>query len=165
MEGGKQSGSSFASDLFGAKDSSAAASSSGIFGSIFPPPPKVIGQESVRSSEADKKNDSGNPSWSAKSGVSDNKAVVGEGQSQDTTSKVISSYFQEEKVQPFHYSSSIYYGGQDVYSRPQSAQNPGFTTFNKDGGEDDSGSASRGIGGRVYLLLFPEMIMVKDLLY
>ncbi|KAL0347367.1 UNVERIFIED_CONTAM: hypothetical protein Scaly_1752700 [Sesamum calycinum] len=128
MEGGKQSGSSFASDLFGAKDSSAAASSSGIFGSIFPPPPKVMGQESVRSSEADKKNDSGNPSWSAKSGVSDNKAVGGEGQSQDTTSKVISSYFQEEKVQPFHYSSSIYYGGQDVYSRPQSAQNPGFTT-------------------------------------
>ncbi|KAL0451094.1 UNVERIFIED_CONTAM: hypothetical protein Slati_1665800 [Sesamum latifolium] len=144
MEGGKQSGSSFASDLFGAKDSSAAASSSGIFGSIFPPPPKVVGQESVRSSEADKKNDSGNPAWSAKPGVSDNKAVGGEGQSQDATSKVISSYFQEEKVQPFHYSSSIYYGGQDVYSRPQSAQNPGFTTFNKDGGEDDSGSASRG---------------------
>lgn len=53
----------------------------------------------------------------------DNKAVGGEGQSQDTTSKAISSYFQEEKVQPFHYSSSIYYGGQDVYSRPQSAQN------------------------------------------
>ncbi|KAL0338257.1 UNVERIFIED_CONTAM: hypothetical protein Sangu_1347800, partial [Sesamum angustifolium] len=43
MEGGKQSGSSFASDLFGAKDSSAAASSSGIFGSIFPPPPKITG--------------------------------------------------------------------------------------------------------------------------
>ncbi|KAL0375269.1 UNVERIFIED_CONTAM: hypothetical protein Sradi_3442600 [Sesamum radiatum] len=178
MEGGKQSGSSFASDLFGAKDSSAAASSSGIFGSIFPPPPKVMGQESVRSSEADKKNDSGNPAWSAKPGVSDNKTVGGEGQSQDATSKAISSYFQEEKVQPFHYSSSIYYGGQDVYSRPQSAQNPGFTTllalmspgkesfdleneilpfymsvsvivivkqkFNKDGGEDDSGSASRG---------------------
>lgn len=42
MEGGKQTGSSLASDLFGAKDSSAAASSSsGIFSSMFPPPPKV----------------------------------------------------------------------------------------------------------------------------
>ncbi|KAK4419009.1 hypothetical protein Salat_2313700 [Sesamum alatum] len=144
MEGRKKSGSSFASDLFGANDASAAASSSGILGSIFPPPAKVMGQESVRSSEAEKKNDSGNPAWSAKPGVSGSFQFSGEGQSQDTTSKVISSYFQEEKVQPFHYSSSIYYGGQDVYSRPQSAQNPGLTTFNKDGGEDDSGSASRG---------------------
>lgn len=42
MEGRKQSGSSLASDLFGATDSSAAASSSGIFGSIFAPPSKVI---------------------------------------------------------------------------------------------------------------------------
>ncbi|KAI3473182.1 hypothetical protein Pfo_028937 [Paulownia fortunei] len=144
MEGGKQSGSSLASDLFGAKDSTAAASSSGIFGSIFAPPAKVLGRESLHSSETEKKNNFGNPSWSAKTGVSDNNALGGEGQSQSTTSKDISSYYQEEKVQPFHYSSSIYYGGQDVYSRPQSTQNPGFTTFNKDGGEDDSGSASRG---------------------
>lgn len=43
MEEGKQSGSSLASDLFGAKDSTTAASSSaGVFGSIFAPPPKVI---------------------------------------------------------------------------------------------------------------------------
>ncbi|KAG8376964.1 hypothetical protein BUALT_Bualt09G0118900 [Buddleja alternifolia] len=161
MEGGKQSGSSLASDLFGAKDSSAAtSSSSGIFGSIFAPPAKVLGRESLHSSETEKKNDNENPAWSAKTGVSG-----GGGQNKSTTSKDNSSYYQEEKVQPFHYSSSIYYGGQDVYSRPESVQNPTFTTcgvarfngsrtnlsklnyydqFNKDGGEDDSGGASRG---------------------
>lgn len=58
----------------------------------------------------------------------DSNAVGGEGQSQSTASKDIKSYYTEEKVQPFHYSSSIYYGGQDVYSRPESAKNPGFTT-------------------------------------
>ncbi|PIN08969.1 hypothetical protein CDL12_18445 [Handroanthus impetiginosus] len=139
MEGGKQSGSSLASDLFGAKDSSANASSSGIFGSIFAPPAKVLGRESLRSSETEKKHDSGNAAWSAKAGSSG-----GRDHSQNTTSKDISSYYPEEKVQPFHYSSSIYYGGQDVYSRPEGAQNPNHTTFNKDGGEDESGSASRG---------------------
>lgn len=41
MEGTKKpTSSSFTSDLFGSKDSSAS-SSSGIFGSIFPPPSKV----------------------------------------------------------------------------------------------------------------------------
>ncbi|KAH6762041.1 hypothetical protein C2S52_019474 [Perilla frutescens var. hirtella] len=140
MEGGKQSGSSLASDLFGAKDSSAAASSSGIFNSIFPPPQKVVGRDSFQYSETEKKISSQNPTWTAKSGVSERN---GEGQIQSTASKDMGSYYPEEKPQPFHYSSSIYYGGQDVYSRPESAQNPG-TTFNKDGGEDDSGSASRG---------------------
>lgn len=43
MEGRKQSGgsSSLTSDLFGSKDSSVS-SASGTFGSIFPPPPKVL---------------------------------------------------------------------------------------------------------------------------
>ncbi|KAL1545558.1 hypothetical protein AAHA92_22267 [Salvia divinorum] len=139
MEGGKQTGSSLASDLFGAKDSS---SSSGIFGSMFPPPPKVVGQDSYHYSETEKKIVPGNPTWAAKNGVAvaDRNAVGGQGQNQR---KDGISYYTDEKVQPFHYSSSIYYGGQDVYSRPESAQNP-ETSFNKDNGEDDSGSASRG---------------------
>ncbi|PIN06112.1 hypothetical protein CDL12_21341 [Handroanthus impetiginosus] len=142
MEGGKQTGSSFTSDLFGEKDSSPAASSSGIFDSIFAPPARASGKESLRSSEFEKKNDSA--SWSGKTTVSD-KNVGGQEQSWSTTSKDKSSYYnQEEKVQPFHYSSSIYYGGQDVYSQPQSADNPGITTFSKDVGDDDSDSASRG---------------------
>ncbi|CAN4116013.1 unnamed protein product [Withania somnifera] len=55
-----------------------------------------------------------------------------------------SSFYQNEKVQPCHLSSSIYYGGQDVYSFPQNNLNSTCPTFNKDNGEDDSGSASRG---------------------
>ncbi|KAI3447726.1 hypothetical protein Pfo_004391 [Paulownia fortunei] len=147
MEGGKKSGSSFTSDLFGAKDSSAAAPSSGIFGSIFAPPARVSGGESLNFSVAEKKNDSVSQARSAKTAVSgsfsDNNAQGGQEQNWSTTSKDM-KYYQDEKVQPFHYSSSIYYGGQDIYSQPESAKNPGVTTFNKDVGEDDSGSASRG---------------------
>ncbi|KAL0344507.1 UNVERIFIED_CONTAM: hypothetical protein Sradi_4282000 [Sesamum radiatum] len=139
MEGGKKSGSSFTYDLFGAKDSSAAASSSAIFGSIFAPPSRNSGGESLHLSETEKKNASGSQDWSGK-----NAASGGQEQNRSTAKKEMNSYFQEEKVQPFHYSSSIYYGGQDVYAQPQSTQNPSSTTFNKDVGEDDSGSASRG---------------------
>ncbi|KAL7095517.1 hypothetical protein ACP275_10G028800 [Erythranthe tilingii] len=140
MEEGKKSGSSFASDLFGEKDSSSAVSSSGVFGSIFAPPPKGLGWELLHSSETEKKNSHGNPAWSPKNGVSDGNTVGGEG-AKNTTSKDSSSYYLEEKAQPFNYNSSIYYGGQDFYSRPH---NPESTTFNKDAVEDDSGSASRG---------------------
>ncbi|MFX6536201.1 hypothetical protein ABTG41_18395, partial [Acinetobacter baumannii] len=142
MEGKKQTCSSFTSDLFGDKDSSS--SSSGIFNSIFAPPTKAVGRESLYSIENEKKNGTENQSWSGKTEVSGKNALGGESQSQDTMSNHLSSYYEDEKVQPFHYSSSIYYGGQDVYSRPQSAQNPGLTTFNKDGEDDDSGKASRG---------------------
>ncbi|KAL6534323.1 hypothetical protein OROHE_013248 [Orobanche hederae] len=145
MEGGrKPSGSSLASDLFGEKDIPTTDSASGIC-SIFSPPPKVWERGRGREyfPEAEKKS-SGNPSWSAKK---DSSGVGGEGQNQGgTAGKEVRSYFQDEKVQPFHYSSSIYYGGQDVYDRPpQTTHNPPvFATFNKDGGEDDSGGASRG---------------------
>ncbi|KAL3839473.1 hypothetical protein ACJIZ3_024064 [Penstemon smallii] len=143
MEGKKQqSGSSFTSDLFGVKDSSSA---SGVFSSIFEPPPKVVGRGSLHSSQVEKKNDSGSQSWSAKTGVSDKNGLNSGDQRQGTTSKDMDSYYQEENVQPCHYSSSIYYGGQDVYTRPNNAHNPaGFPTFNKDGENDDSDKASRG---------------------
>ncbi|KAL6520944.1 hypothetical protein OROGR_017513 [Orobanche gracilis] len=124
MEGGrKSSGSSLASDLFGEKDIPTTDSASGIC-SIFSPPPKVWGRGRGReySSEAEKKS-SGNPYWSAKK---DSNGVGGEGQNQGgTAGKEVRSYFQDEKVQPFHYSSSIYYGGQDVYDRPpETTHNP-----------------------------------------
>ncbi|KAL6574666.1 hypothetical protein OROMI_011951 [Orobanche minor] len=122
MEGGrKPSGSSLASDLFGEKDIPTTDSASGIC-SIFSPPPKVWGRGREYSPEAEKKS-SGNPSWSAKK---DSNGAGGEGQNQGgTAGKEVRSYFQDEKVQPFHYSSSIYYGGQDVYDRPsQTTHNP-----------------------------------------
>ncbi|KAL6508014.1 hypothetical protein OROGR_024209 [Orobanche gracilis] len=129
MEGGrKPSGSSLVSHLFGEKDIPTTDSASGIC-SIFTPPPKsffsffiVWGRGHEYSSEAEKKS-SGNPYWSAKK---DGNGVGGEGQNQGgTAGKEVRSYFQDEKVQPFHYSSSIYYGGQDVYDRPpQTTHNP-----------------------------------------
>lgn len=41
----------------------------------------------------------------------------------------MSYIYQEQRVQPCHLSSSIYYGGQDVYSRPQSARDSGLNTM------------------------------------
>ncbi|KAL8144004.1 hypothetical protein V2J09_017036 [Rumex salicifolius] len=47
--------------------------------------------------------------------------------------------------QPCHMSSSLYYGGQESYSQSQSSQTSGsYTTFKKDGGENDPTGASRG---------------------
>ncbi|KAK4777680.1 hypothetical protein SAY87_017867 [Trapa incisa] len=59
--------------------------------------------------------------------------------------------FLEERGDPCHLSSSLYYGGRDVYSHsPSIIQNPGaYPTFKKDGEKDDPNSvnsqgASRG---------------------
>ncbi|XP_051114170.1 uncharacterized protein LOC127239864 isoform X2 [Andrographis paniculata] len=126
MEGRKQtgsgSGSSFASDLFGAKDSPAAAdssfsssSSSGAFRSIFArePQPRPRPQP-LQLSGADMKN------ASVTGGISNCINHPG-----SSTSDNFNPYYQlEQKVQqqqPFQWSSSIYYGGQEVYSQPQNA--------------------------------------------
>ncbi|XP_073134157.1 uncharacterized protein [Henckelia pumila] len=144
MEGGKKSASSFTSELFGSKDSDVAASSSGIFGTIFAPPAKkAVGNDSLRMPEKEKKQDSGSQSWNSNTAVSESNANGG-GNFQRSEGKDMGSFYPVENVHPCHYSSSIYYGGQDVYSRPQIAQSPVFTTFNKDGGEDDKDGASRG---------------------
>ncbi|XP_073156592.1 uncharacterized protein [Henckelia pumila] len=148
MEGRKPSSSSFPSNLFGVNDSSSAASSSSIFGSIFTRTAQGIGSEPLNASETEKKHDSGSQALNAKNGVSgsfqEKDVSSGEGRSQSTTNKEMNLYQHEHKAHPFHYDSSIYYGGQDFYSRPPTAPNPCFTTFNKDGGEDESGGASRG---------------------
>ncbi|OMO97310.1 hypothetical protein COLO4_14694 [Corchorus olitorius] len=146
MEGGRKgvgssSSSSFTSELFGSKESPS--SSTGIFGSIFSPPSKVLGRESLRSDLMAKKQDSLNEAFNSKPTASSGKSSkVYEGENQGMANKDMSSIYQEQRVQPCHLSSSIYYGGQDVYSHPQSSQN---SVYKKDGGgEDDSGSASRG---------------------
>ncbi|XP_057475838.1 uncharacterized protein LOC130763838 isoform X1 [Actinidia eriantha] len=149
MDGKKQMGdssssSSFASDLFGSKDSSAS-SSLGIFGSIFSPSSKVLGRESLRSEVVEKKQDSPSQVWSTKPGAQDTIRRGSEGENQSIPNRDTSHFYQEQAVQPCHLSSSIYYGGQDIYSHSQNSQ--GYepsTQVNKDGGEDDSGSASRG---------------------
>ncbi|XAR68889.1 hypothetical protein NMG60_11000293 [Bertholletia excelsa] len=130
---GSSSSSSLASDLFGSKESSGS-SSSGILSSIFAPSSKALGRESQHFEYAEKKQGSGSQDSGIKPGVQEwNKQEAG-------------SFYQEQRMQPCHLSSSIYYGGQDIYrSNPQNnTQNSGIPTLNKDRGEDDSGSASRG---------------------
>ncbi|KAF5953709.1 hypothetical protein HYC85_006565 [Camellia sinensis] len=124
MEGKKQMGSSsssssFTSDLFGSKESSVS-SSSGIFGSIFAPSSKVYGKESVRAETVVKKQDSESELWSTKPGPQDTITQGSEGES--FPNKDMSHFYQEQRVQPCHLSSSIYYGGQDIYSHPQNTQ-------------------------------------------
>ncbi|KEH23048.1 plant/T7H20-70 protein [Medicago truncatula] len=147
MEGRKQFGSSssetssFTSELFGSNDLHKS-SASGIFDSIFSPSSKVFGRESLRSAMNGKTATEGSNS---KIDTQEYISKGNDGETQNKTNKDMSYIYQEQRVQPCHLSSSIYYGGQDVYSRPQSARDSGLNTmYKKDGGEDDSGSASRG---------------------
>lgn len=148
MEGRKQVGSSssssFTSELFGAKDSYSSSSSKGIFGSIFAPSSKVLGRESLLRSEMAGRKQDGNEVWNTKPGAPDNIPKSGEGES--LPSKDTSFIYQEARPQqPCHLSSSIYYGGQDIYSQPQNSQSSGsYSGYRKDGTDDDSGLASRG---------------------
>ncbi|XP_015897034.1 uncharacterized protein LOC107430685 isoform X1 [Ziziphus jujuba] len=158
MEGRKPMGSSsssFTSELFGSKETS---SSTGIFGSIFAPSSKVLGRESLRSEVPGKRQDWQSESWNSKPGTPGSACCcliictnhhdtskISESDSHNVPDRDMSSIYQEQRVQPCHLSSSIYYGGQDIYSHPQSTQNQGLNSvFKKDGNEDDSGSASRG---------------------
>ncbi|KAK9290649.1 hypothetical protein L1049_008822 [Liquidambar formosana] len=150
MEGRKQAGSSssssFTSDLFGTKESYPSPSSStGIFGSIFSPSSKVLGRESLRSEVIGKKQE-GNEVWNTKPGAPDNNYWSTEGENKSVANRDMGFIYQEERAQqPCHYSSSIYYGGQDIYAHPQNSQSSGLhSSVKKDGGEDDTGSASRG---------------------
>ncbi|KAJ4833507.1 hypothetical protein Tsubulata_008009 [Turnera subulata] len=151
MEGRKQpagysppsSPSTLTSELFGSRDSPT--SSAGIFGSMFAPSTKVLGRESLRSEPSGRKQDSANETLNAKSDASEATSKRNEGDSQSMPSKDMSSYYQEQRVQPCHLCSSIYYGGQDIYNQPQNNQSSSLnSTFKKDGPEDDAGSASRG---------------------
>lgn len=144
MEGKKQgsSSSSFPAELFGApKESSPNQhSSTGIFASIFPPPSKVVGRNSANSDLMEswqKHAPHGNQAWpTTKHG---NSAISGEGTRYSMMpNKDRSSVLQEERVEPCHLSSSLYYGGQDVYSQSPSTQtSASYPIFKKDGGEDD----------------------------
>ncbi|EOY33903.1 Uncharacterized protein TCM_041741 isoform 1 [Theobroma cacao] len=75
---------------------------------------------------------------------------LAEGATYNIPNKERNSVFQEERAEPCHLSSSLYYGGQDIYSRSSSTQtSTSYPIFKKDGGEDDpngnnSQDASRG---------------------
>ncbi|KAK9280542.1 hypothetical protein L1049_014234 [Liquidambar formosana] len=146
MEGKKcvGSSSSFTADLFGSKDpqqSPPPSSSSGIFASIFPPPSTVLGRNSSSSEVIGswQKQPSGNQEWNTKKGAP--------GMSSSMPNKDRSSIFQGQRAEPCHLSSSLYYGGQDIYSHsPSPPTSESYPIFKKDGEEDDpnGNSASRG---------------------
>ncbi|KAK9075905.1 hypothetical protein SSX86_004235 [Deinandra increscens subsp. villosa] len=148
MEGKKQasSSSSFTNELFGSTESSDS-SSSGLFNSIFPPVSKAHRKNYLSSEETNKNYDSATRRGSTIDSV-DN-----EDQSWNQK-KDKNQFYQQETSHPCHLSSSIYYGGQDVYINPRITKNtPGHSTsqtqnhmrlqqYNKDG--EDDGRASRG---------------------
>ncbi|KAJ0235061.1 SIS protein [Hirschfeldia incana] len=126
------SSSSLTSELFGSNANPlASSSSSGTFRSIFPPHSKVMGRESMQQS-------------TVTAGWKDKSPKIGDiDRHREKQENLGSVYQQDQKVQPCHLSSSIYYGGPDVYF--QSKDSSFNSTENKkEGGEDDTGSASRG---------------------
>ncbi|KAG6670184.1 uncharacterized protein LOC122291621 [Carya illinoinensis] len=142
MENKKQTGASSSSmtldHLFGPKNPSS--SSSGLFGSIFPPPSTVLGRDSSR-----------NQGGSGKYGTPDIiTQSSSKGESVGSNYREKGSNYQNETVEPCYFSSSIYYGGQENYSPiTRSTESPHMFKDKKDGGDDDSNgsnpnSASRG---------------------
>ncbi|KAL0710004.1 hypothetical protein Bca4012_016982 [Brassica carinata] len=104
------SSSSLTTELFGSKDPSPPSSSSGIFSSIFPHP---------------------------------SKGVARDGQSYKHGSQAQrreSSKAQEDRVEPCNLSSSLYYGGQDVYSR--STTNQTYPTVKNEGPRREENDAN-----------------------
>ncbi|KAJ7980796.1 Plant/T7H20-70 protein [Quillaja saponaria] len=138
MEGNKKQGlsaSSFTADLFGATDASPSPTA-GVFASMFPPPSTVAGR---------------NSSSSEVIGSLPKQAPENQGTSAcNIAGKNRSANFQERKMEPCHLSSSLYYGGQDIYSQSPNTYTSGLhPNIKKDTGEDDpngnnSQSASRG---------------------
>ncbi|MBA0861325.1 hypothetical protein Goshw_026822 [Gossypium schwendimanii] len=165
MEGNKKVGSSsssLASELFGSKD--LPSSSTGILGSIFAPPSKVLGRESLRHDLITKRDDSPKEPWNTTNpgpyvnaqflvpgnslqihsliSISGNSSKGHEGENKNMGNRNI---YEEQRVEPCHLSSSIYYGGQDVCFNPRSREDLELNSvFNKDIREDDPGFASRG---------------------
>ncbi|GMH04245.1 hypothetical protein Nepgr_006084 [Nepenthes gracilis] len=126
------SSSSIAMELFGPKESSSSSSSNSIFGSVFGLPPTGKGRDSAT---AGKPYSTGHVSHGSLGNSAPN-------------SNERSCYYQQETVGPCNLSSSIYYGGQDVYS-PSTCTPDSQPTFKRDEQDDDPDgrnlhSASRG---------------------
>lgn len=123
--------------LFGPKHPSSVSSSSstGLFGSIFPPPSTVLGRDSSDH----------NQGGSAKYG---NPDVMTQSSKGTLAGEKGSIYHNDRTMEPCYLSSSLYYGGQENYS-PRTRSSESDNSFKKDGRDDDSNgsnpnSASRG---------------------
>ncbi|XP_031482397.1 uncharacterized protein LOC116252269 [Nymphaea colorata] len=152
---GLQAGrSSSFSELFGDKDSR----TNGVFESVFSAsslPPPSSSSSSLSSSQW-----SSSPKGNVSSVPEESWRKDGDHQSDENTKNVSDISIQKdngeglnteqvEGVESFYLSSSLYYGGRDIYTPSPTSQAPGISKFPKDGNEDDpisnnSNSASRG---------------------
>ncbi|KAK6935796.1 hypothetical protein RJ641_032826 [Dillenia turbinata] len=135
MESKKQVGSSSSliSELFGAKESSP---STGIFASIFQPPAMVVGRKPQGSEviESVHKHSSENYGWKNQG----SPVKYEEAGFNSMATKDRNSYYEEQRAEPCYLSSSLYYGGQDMYSGSSKTQTSGsYPIFKNDNGEDD----------------------------
>ncbi|MCD7445770.1 hypothetical protein HAX54_000008 [Datura stramonium] len=127
--GSSSSSSSFTNELFGPKEPS----NSTLFGSVFGPPSTGLRRDTNHSRDINSSRLIHEPrnhyANNTKYGTSDNG----------------SKRNQNEKVEaPCNLSSSIYYGGQDVYPPTNQTTASHNNIVKKDGGGDGSNSASRG---------------------
>ncbi|KAK6933088.1 hypothetical protein RJ641_035982 [Dillenia turbinata] len=136
MDSSKQVGSSssITHDLFGPKDSSSSSTTS-IFAS------KVLGKDSSG------KHDSRIITENSKYATPDTHPQSIKGENANLASKEKS--YQNDTSEPCYLSSSIYYGGQEVYS-PNSRKAESHPNFKKDGGDDDSASRGNWWQGSLY---------------
>ncbi|OIT31851.1 PREDICTED: uncharacterized protein LOC109208152 [Nicotiana attenuata] len=128
VAGSSASSSSFTNDLFGPKEPT----KSSLFGSVFGPHSTGLGRDTIHSGVRglSRIQDSGNQSFgNAKYGTSENG-------SQRSRGDIKKAIYQNETTEPCHLSSSIYYGGQDVYY--PTTQIPGYQNTFKKNEEDDS---------------------------
>lgn len=123
------SSSSLTIDLFGPKDSSSSSTSSGLFSSVFGPPSTGLQQYSPHNRPM-RKQDFGNQYGNGKHGNSGNNA-----------------HNQNKSAEPSCFSSSIYYGGQEVYSPNGHTTAPQYI-FKKDGGDDDANGSNLNTASR-----------------
>ncbi|KAK4353201.1 hypothetical protein RND71_028719 [Anisodus tanguticus] len=138
--GSSSSSSSFTNELFGPKEPS----NSSLFSSVFGPPSTGLRRDPIHSGYrgSSRIQDQGNQYGNTKYGTPDNESKRSRG---DNSTKGKTLMYQNEKVEPpCNFSSSIYYGGQDVYSPTTQTTGSQNSIVKKDGGGDGSNSASRG---------------------
>ncbi|GAB2274421.1 hypothetical protein Dimus_009190 [Dionaea muscipula] len=117
--------SSFPSELFGTKEPS----ETDVFSSIFAP------RKAAGSSLKPHKQDN------------TDKNCYGAYRRTIYKDKLVNSSIQEEKVQPCYLSSSLYYGGQEMYPQSSTTQISGsYARFKKDAADDDDPSGNNSYG-------------------
>ncbi|XP_074361419.1 uncharacterized protein LOC141701683 isoform X1 [Apium graveolens] len=164
VTGGSSSSSSPFVDLFGPKDSSMPSSSAGHFSSVFGPSSTGLVRDYSPSgySIPSKNQNSGsaNEYCSTKYENQDHKISKSYGTSGSIHNKDRSASY--ETVESCNYSSSIHYGGQEVYPSDMQSKNT-HSAFKKDGRDDNSNSASRGNWWQGMSMLWNFFYMIKCL--